>query len=340
MGKYLTHDLAINMGTANTVVYDRRQGVVAHEPSVVAMQERLNGSPVALHVGRSAKAMIGRTSDQVSIARPVREGVVADCDLAHMMIEHCLQKGGPRKRFHSLRFVLGVSAQCSTIEKRAMLEAGRAAGASDVYLMYGPLAVALGEGLDIREPYGRMIVDMGGGSTNVSVISVGGLVCSKTLRQGGDAMDQAIIAALRRAYQLDIGLQTAEHLKIELGTMQLDGAPQCLQIEGTDATAHTPRLQEVTSRDIRNAIVDIIDAIIDAMREVMGHTPPDLLADIVEGGVLLTGGGSLIGDLDSYIYEHLGVPIHRAKKPMTNAAIGAARALDDPTMQAYLMARP
>ena len=220
MGKYLSHDLSINMGTANTVVYDRRQGVVAHEPSVVAMQERLNGSPVTLHVGRSAKAMIGRTSPQVSISRPVREGVVADCNLAQMMIEHCLQKGGPRKRFHSLRFVLGVPVQCSIIEKRAMLEAARGAGASDVSLMSEPLAVALGESLDIREPYGRMIVDMGAGATDVSVISVGGLVYNKTLRQGGDAMDEAIIAALRRTYQLDIGLQTAEHLKIELGTMQ------------------------------------------------------------------------------------------------------------------------
>ncbi|ETX01645.1 MAG: hypothetical protein ETSY2_36815, partial [Candidatus Entotheonella gemina] len=272
MGKYLTTDLAINLGTANTVIYTRRQGVVAHEPSVVAMQERLNGSRVALHVGQAAKAMIGRTSEQVSIVRPLHEGAVADCDLAQMMLQHCLQKAGSRKKLHSLRFVLGVPAQCTAIERRAVIEAARAAGARGVYLIYEPLAVALGEGLDIREPYGRMIVDIGGGTTNVSVVSVGGLVYNKTLLQGGEAMDEAIIAALKRKYHLDIGIQTAEQLKIELGNVLPHCTPQRLQVEGTDAAAHTPCLQQVTSHDIRDALIDSIHTIIDAMREVMGQT--------------------------------------------------------------------
>ncbi|WP_089720420.1 rod shape-determining protein [Candidatus Entotheonella palauensis] len=342
MVKYLTTDLAINLGTANTVVYTRRQGVVAHEPSVVAMQERLNGSRVALHVGQAAKAMIGRTSEQVSIVRPLHEGVVADCDLAHMMLQHCLEKAGSRKMkmLHSLRFVFGIPAQCTTIERRAVIEAARAAGARGVYLIYEPLAVALGEGLDIREPYGRMIVDIGGGTTNVSVISVGGLVYNKTLLQGGEAMDEAIIAALRRKYHLDIGIQTAEQLKIELGNVLPHCTPQRLQIEGTDVAAHTPCLQEVTSHDIRDALIDGIHTIIDAMREVMGQTPPELLADIAEGGVLLTGGASLLDGLDSYMREHLGVPVYRANNPMTNTAIGAAQALDDPALEAYLTTRP
>jgi rod shape-determining protein MreB len=204
-------------------------------------------------------------------------------------------------------------------------------------LIYEPLAVALGEGLDIREPYGRMIVDIGGGTTDVSVVSVGGLVDNKTLPQGGEAMDGAIIASLRRQYHLDIGSQTAEHLKIELGNVLPHGTPQRVQIEGTDAAARTPRLQEVSSHDVRDALVDSIDAIIDAMREVMGHTPPELLADIVEGGVLLTGGASLLDGLDSYIREHLGVSVYRANNPMTNAAIGAARALEDPALEGYLI---
>ena len=340
MGKYLTYDLAINMGTANTVVYTRRRGVVAHEPSVVAMQERLNGSRVALHVGQAAKAMIGRTSAQVSIVRPLHEGIVADCNLAQMMLQHCLHKAGSRKVLRSLRCVLGIPAQCTTIEKRAVLEAARAAGARGVYLIYDPLAVALGEGLDIREPYGRMIIDIGGGTTDVSVISVGGLVCNKTLPQGGEAMDEAIISALRRKYYLDIGVQTAEQLKIELGNVLPNCPPKSLRIEGTDAAARTPRLQEVTSHDIRDALIDHIDALIDAIRGVMGHTSPELLADIVEGGVLLTGGASLLDGLDQYIRQHLEVPIYRAKNPMTNAAIGASRALEEPMLQGCLMTLP
>ncbi|PON11893.1 rod shape-determining protein [Candidatus Entotheonella serta] len=340
MGKYLTIDLAINMGTANTVVYTRRQGVVAHEPSVVAMQERLNGSRVALHVGQAAKAMIGRTSEQVSIVRPLQEGVVADCDLAQMMLQHCLDKAGSRKPLYSMRFVLGIPAQCTTIERRAVIEAARAAGARGVYLIYEPLAVALGEGLDIREPYGRMIVDIGGGITDVSVVSIGGMVYNKTLPQGGEAMDEAIIAALRRKYHMDIGLQTAEQLKIGLGNVLPHCTPQRLRIEGTDVAAHTPCLQEVTSHDIRDALIDRIHDIIEAMREVMGQTPPELLADIAEGGVLLTGGASLLEGLDRYIHEHLGVPVFRASNPMTNAAIGAAQALEDPSLEPYLMTRP
>lgn len=340
MGKYLTHDLAINMGTANTVVYHRRQGIVAHEPSVIAMQERLNGSQVVRHVGQAAKAMIGRTSEHVSIVRPLREGVVADCNLAQMLLQHCLQKAASRKLLHSLRFVLGIPPQCTTIERRAVIEAARAAGARGIYLIDEPLAVALGEGLDIREPYGRMIVDIGGGTTDVSVVSVGGLVYNKTLPQGGEAMDEAIISALRRQYHLDIGIQTAEHLKVELGTVLPHGSPQSLRIEGANAAAHTPYLQEVTSHDIRDALIDSIDAIIDAMREVMGQTPPELLADIAESGILLTGGASLLDGLDRYLCDHLGVPVCRANNPMTNAAIGAAQALDDPALEGYLMTRP
>lgn len=340
MGKYLTTDFAIKMGTANTVVYTRRQGVVAHEPSVIALQKRLTGSWAALHVGQAAKAMIGRTSEHVSIVRPLHAGVVADCDLAHMLLQHCLRKAGSRKLLHSLRFVLGIPAQCTTIERRAVMEAARAAGARGIYLIYEPLAVALGEGLDIREPYGRMLVDMGGGTTDVSVVSVGGLVYHQTLPQGGEAMDGAIISALRRKYHLDIGLQTAEQLKIELGTVLPHGTPQRLQIEGTDATSHTPRLQEVTSHDIREALIDGIHRIIGAIREAMGQTPPELLADISQGGVLLTGGASLLDGLDSYMREHLGVPVYRANHPMTNAAIGAAQALDDPPLSSYLMTHP
>lgn len=340
MGKYLTTDLAINMGTANTVVYTKRQGVVAHEPSVVALQERLNGSRVALHVGQAAKAMIGRTSEQVSIVRPLQEGVVADCDLAQMMLQHCLQKAAPRRMLRSLRFVLGIPPGCTTIERRAVIEAARAAGARHVFLIYEPLAVALGESLDIREPYGRMLVDIGGGTTDVSVVSVGGLVYSKSLPLGGEAMDEAIMSALRRKYNVDIGLQTAEQLKIELGNVRQHGAPQSRRIEGTHAVSRTPCLQDVTSHDIRDALIDRIDAIIDAMREALGHTPPELLADISQGGAILTGGASLLDGLDAYIQEQLGVPIHRANNPMTNAAIGAAQALDEPALESYLMTRP
>jgi rod shape-determining protein MreB len=301
------------------------------------MQDCPNGSRVVLHVGQAAKAMMGRMSRKVSTMRPLLKGVVADCDLAQMLLAHSLKKAGCRKILRSLRFVLGIPVQCTTIERRAVIEAAHAAGARGVYLIYEPLAVALGEGLDIREPYGRMIVDIGGGTTDVSVISVGGLVYSTTLPQGGEAMDEAIIAALRRKYHLEIGVQTAEQLKIGLGKVRQHCTPQGLRIEGTDATSHTPRLQEVTTHDIREALIDSIHAIIDAMREVMGQTPPELLVDIAEGGILLTGGASLLDGLDHYLREHLGVSVSRAQNPMTNTAIGAAQALDDPAFKAYLM---
>ncbi len=221
-----------------------------------------------------------------------------------------------------------------------MIEAARAAGARGVYLIYEPLAVALGEGLDIREPYGRMVVDIGGGTTDVSVVSVGGMVYNKMLPRGGEAMDEAIIAALRRQYHLEIGIQTAEQLKIELGNVMPHCAPQRLRVEGTDAASRTPCLQEVTSHDIRDALIDSIHHIVDAIREAMGETPPELLTDIVQGGVLLTGGASLLDGLDTYLREHLGVPVYRANNPMTNAAMGAAQALDDLALESYLMTRP
>ncbi len=280
VAKYFSADLAINLGTANTVIYTKHQGVLAHEPSVIALQERRTGSHVALNVGQSAKEMIGRTSENVNIVRPLHEGVVADSHLTQMMLKHCLQHVTRRNALRQLRCILSIPAGSSAIEKRAVVEAAHSAGIRQVYLIDEPIASALGEDIDIREPYGRMVVDIGGGTTNITIMSVGGLVYNHTLRLGSEAMDEAIVQELRRQYDLAIGLQMAEQLKIDLGNALPHSTPQRRQIEGTDAMTRTPRLQKVTSHDVREALIDIVHMMINAMRDAFERTPPELLADI------------------------------------------------------------
>lgn len=327
---YFSADIAVDLGTVTTVLYTKRRGIVAQEPSLVAVQDRQDGKSIPLEVGRAAKEMVGRTSEQVNIARPLQHGVVADCDLTQTMLQHCFKQSEARPRLRPMRCMMAISAGSSSIEKRAIVEVARAAGARQVHLIYDPFAAAIGEGLNVLEPYGRMVVDIGGGTTEIAVLSVGRLVHHQTVPIGGEAMDEAIMALVQRKYDLAIGVELAERLKIELGTVLPQSSGQELRVEGTDTNARTPRHQTVTSHDIRQAVIDQVHKMISAMREAMGQTPPDLLADIAKDGILLTGGGAFLNGLDGYIREHLGVPVYRAANPLTGAAMGASRVLDDP----------
>ncbi len=332
-------DVAIDLGTATTVMYTKRRGIVAQEPSLVATQERQDGKPMTLEVGQAAKEMIGRTAEHVNIACPLQNGVVANCDLTQAVLQHCFKQAGTRPRFRSMRCILAISAGSSSIEKRAVVEAVRAAGARHVHLIYDAFAAALGAGLAIHEPYGRMIVDLGCGTTEISIVSVGRLVHHQTVPIGGEVMDKAIINLIQHKYDLMIGSHLAERLKIELAAILPHCEPQQLQIEGTDMTTRTPRHQEVTSHDVRIAVIDSVHAIITAIREAMGHTPPELLADIAQEGILLTGGGAFLEGIEGYLREHLGVPVRRATNPLTGTAIGAGHVLNDSALSHDLAVR-
>ena len=316
-----------------TVIYTKRRGIVAQEPSLVAVQERQDGKPIPLEIGQAAKDMVGRTAEHVNIARPLQNGVVADCELTQAVLQHCFKQSATQSRLRPMRCMMAIPAGSSSIEKRAIVEATRAAGGRQVHLIYDPFAAALGEGLNICEPYGRMIVDIGGGTTEIAIVSVGRLVHHRTVPIGGDVLDEAIMTLVQRRYDLVIGMKLAERLKIELGSvLPQSTARRQLRIEGTDANARTPRHQEVTAHDVRQAVIDHVHTMITAMREAMSQTPPDLLADIAQDGILLTGGGSLLSGLDGYMRELLGVPVYRAANPLTGTAIGASQVLDDPAL--------
>jgi rod shape-determining protein MreB len=328
MAGILGSDLAIDIGTTNTCIYAKRQGIVAHEPSVVALQERRDGTQVMLSVGEAAKEMIDKTPTHICTMRPVQDGVVADCELFQLLLTYFLRKATRRKRFRHLRVVIGVPSNSSSIEQRAVVEPAEAVGAHEVYLIKEPIAAALGAGLDIRLPYGRLIVDIGGGTTDIAIISLAGLVYSKTLRLGGDAIDVAIVQHVRRKHGLVIGIPTAERLKMALGSvLPCDDTRRQSQIKGTDTLSGMPRAVVVSAADIYEALMDSVHAILDAIRSVLGMAPPELLADIVESGLILTGGGALLCGLEAYLQAQLGFPVRTAANPMACVALGSSHAL-------------
>jgi rod shape-determining protein MreB and related proteins len=328
MAGVLGSDLAIDIGTTNTCIYAKRQGIVAHEPSVVALQERRDGTQVMLSVGEAAKEMIDKTPTHICTVRPVQDGVVADCELFQLLLTYFLRKAMRHKRFRHLRVVIGVPSNSSSIEQRAVVEPAEAAGAHEVYLIKDPIAAALGAGLDIRLPYGRLVVDIGGGTTDIAIISLAGLVYSKTLRLGGNAIDAAIVQYVRRKHGLVIGMQTAERLKIALGSvLACDDARRQSQIKGTDALSGIPRAIVVSAADLHEALMDSVHTILDAIRGVLGMAPPELLADIVESGLILTGGGALLSGLEAYMQAQLGLSVRTATNPMACVALGSSHAL-------------
>jgi len=325
---FFSKDLGIDLGTANTLVYIKGKGIVLTEPSVVAMQ-RDTGAVLA--VGEEAKLMIGRTPGNIVAIRPMKDGVIADFEVTHTMLRYFIRKALKTglNFFNRPRVVICVPAGVTTVEERAVKEAAIQAGVKEAYLIEEPMAAAIGAGLPIHEPTGNMIVDIGGGTTDVAVISLGGIVNSKSIRIGGDEMDEAIVNYIKRAYNLMIGERTAEDIKISIGSAIELPKPLAYQVRGRDLVSGLPKLVNVTSAEITEALSEPVYAIIEAIKVCLEKTPPELAADIMDRGIMMAGGGSLLKGLDELIGSQTGMPVHLAEEPLSSVAVGAGKALEN-----------
>lgn len=320
-------DIGIDLGTANTLVYVKGQGVVLCEPSVVAI-DRVTHSVLA--VGEEAKRMLGRTPGNIVAIRPMKDGVIADFDITEAMLRYFIRKVHKTNRLVSPRVVIAVPSGITEVEKRAVKDSAERAGArSPVYLVEEPIAAAIGVGLPIHEPAGNMIVDIGGGTTEIAVISLSGIVFSKSIRIGGDEFDDAIIMHLKKSYNLMIGERTAEEIKIRIGSAYPLQEETTLEVKGRDILAGLPKTITVTSEEIREALSEPLSAILEAARIALERTPPELSADLIDRGIVLAGGGALLRGLDKLISEETGLPVHIADDPLTAIALGTGRYLSD-----------
>ena len=326
---YLTgfggRDMAVDLGTANTLVYVRGRGIVLSEPSVVAI-DQTTGDVYA--VGLEAKRMLGRTPGTISAIRPLKDGVIADFDVTEQMLRHFIQKVH-QHRFAHPRVVVCVPSGVTGVEKRAVEEATLSAGARQAYLIEEPMAAAIGAGLPVAEPTGNMIVDIGGGTTEVAVISLGGIVVSQSLRVGGDEMDEAIINHVKREYKLLIGQQTAEEIKLEVGSAYPLKEEVQAEVRGRDMLTGLPKTVILSSEEVRHALEDPIAQIVDAIKSTLDKTPPELAADIMDRGIVLAGGGALLQGLDQRLRQETHMPTHIAESPLTCVAVGAGRSLEE-----------
>jgi rod shape-determining protein MreB len=326
---YLTgfggRDMAVDLGTANTLVYVRGRGIVLSEPSVVAIDAR-TGEVHA--VGIEAKRMLGRTPGTIQAIRPLKDGVIADFDVTEQMLRHFIQKVHQNRWAHP-RVVVCVPSGVTGVEKRAVEEACLSAGARQAYLIEEPMAAAIGAGLPVGEPSGNMVVDIGGGTTEVAVISLGGIVVSQSIRIGGDEIDESITSYVKREYKLMIGSQTAEEVKLEIGSgFPLEEEVQA-EIRGRDLVSGLPKTVVLTSEEVRMAIEEPVQAIIDAVKETLDRTPPELAADIMDRGIMLAGGGALLQGLDDRLRDETQMPVHLAESPLTCVAVGSGRSLEE-----------
>ena len=326
---YLTgfggRDMAVDLGTANTLVYVRGRGIVLSEPSVVAIDQR-SGEVHA--VGLEAKRMLGRTPGTISAIRPLKDGVIADFDVTEQMLRHFIQKVH-QHRFAHPRVVVCVPSGVTGVEKRAVEEATLSAGARKAYLIEEPMAAAIGAGLPVAEPTGNMIVDIGGGTTEVAVISLGGIVVSQSLRVGGDEMDEAIINHIKREYKLLIGQQTAEEIKLEVGSAHAMKEEVQAEVRGRDMLTGLPKTVILSSEEVRHALEEPVNQIIDAIKSTLDKTPPELAADIMDRGIVLAGGGALLQGLDERLRHETHMPVHLAESPLTCVAVGSGRSLEE-----------
>jgi rod shape-determining protein MreB len=327
---FLSSDLAIDLGTVNTLVYAKRRGIVLNEPSVVAITEE-NGKKQVLAVGQHAKEMLGRTPGKISAVRPLRDGVIADYEAAEGMIKHIIRKAQSRHSFTKPRIIMCVPAGSTAVERHAIEDSAKSAGARHVFLIEEPVAAAIGAGLPVTEPTASMVVDIGGGTTEVAVLSLGGIVYAHTLRAGGDKMDEAIITYVRRRHNVLIGEAIAERIKKEIGSACLPqhGEGLAMQVTGRDLTGGGPKEIVVTEREIAQSLAEPIASIIDAVNGALEQTVPELAADIVERGIVLTGGGALLANLDRVLRYTSGVPVTIAPDPLTCVALGTGRALEE-----------
>ncbi|MCB0327052.1 MAG: rod shape-determining protein [Bdellovibrionales bacterium] len=325
---FFSNDLAIDLGTANTLVYAKGKGIVSNEPSVVALAKG-RGPRKVLAVGTEAKEMLGRTPGSIQAIRPMKDGVIADFDITSAMLRHFISKAHNGQSFVRPRIVICIPFGVTEVEKRAVTESARSARAREVYLIEEPMAAAIGAGLKIKEPTGSMIVDIGGGTTEVAVISLSGIVYSKSVRMAGDKMDEAIMNYIKKKYNLMIGERTAELIKISVGSaFDLDQELK-VEVKGRDLIAGIPKTLEVTSEEIREALEEPLKVIVDAVKIALEKTPPELASDIVDKGIVLAGGGALLRNLDVLLNEETGLPVRIAENPLSVIVRGCGMALDD-----------
>ena len=323
---WFSSDLAIDLGTATTLVYVRGKGITLSEPSVVAIEKQSNS---VLAVGVEAKRMVGRTPGNIVAIRPIKEGVIADFAMTERMLEYFITKSHNRRAFVRPRCIIGVPSRITEVEQRAVRESASQAGAREVYLIEEPVAAAIGAGLPITEPSGNMVVDIGGGTTDIAVISLGGIVCSESVKVAGDSMDDAIMSYIKRRYNLLIGEHMAERVKIEVGSAYPLEQAKTMMVKGRDMISGIPRTVVVNDSEIREALEEPIHSIVNALRMALEDTPPELAGDIIDKGVVLTGGGSLLPGLATRFQEETNLPIISVEDPLTSVVYGVGKVLDE-----------
>ena len=339
LGMFST-DIAIDLGTANTLVYVRGKGILLSEPSVVAIHENSRGVRKVLAVGAEAKRMLGRTPGNIRATRPMRDGVIADFTVTEAMLKHFISKVHKRRLFYSPRVIVCVPCGATPVERHAIRVSADNAGAREVYLIEEPMAAAIGAGLPVTTASGSMIIDIGGGTTEIAIISLGGIVYSRSLRVGGDKMDEAIISHIRRKHALMIGEGTAENIKIQIGAATPLDESLVLGVKGRDMVHGVPRHQDITDQEVYEAMSEPVNHIIDGVRAALEQIPPELAADIVDRGIVITGGGGLVRGLDKLLTEQTGLPVIVADDPLSCVALGSGRALEElDTMSDILMDR-
>ncbi len=324
---FFTKDMGIDLGTANTLVYVRGKGIVVREPSVVAIQE---DTRQVLAVGQEAKQMIGRTPGNIIAIRPLKDGVIADFDVTQSMLKYFIKRAYPQKSLlFAPRVVIGVPSGVTEVEKRAVEEAALQAGAKEAYLIEEPMAAAIGSGLPVEDPTGSMVVDIGGGTTEIAIISLGGIVTSKSVRVGGDELDDGIVQYIKREYSLMIGERTAEEIKLTIGSAYPKTVEEKMAIRGRDLVSGLPKTLNIVSSEILGALKEPINTIVEAIKTTLEKTPPELAADVMEFGIVLTGGGALLNGLDKLIKEETGMPVRIAEDPLDCVAMGTGRTVEE-----------
>ncbi len=326
---WFSNDLAIDLGTANTLVYVKGKGIVLSEPSVVAVRKDGRGGNRVLAVGKEAKMMLGRTPGNIVAIRPMKDGVIADFEVAEAMLRHFIRKVHNRRSLVRPRIIICIPSGVTQVEKRAVKESAESAGAREVFLIEEPMAAAIGAGLPITEPTSNMVVDIGGGTTEVAVISLAGIVYSKSVRVGGDKMDGAILQHIKRKYNLLIGERTAELIKTTIGNAYPTDKVETMLIKGRDLVSGIPKTIEINSDEVRESIQEQVDAILEVVKVALEQTPPELAADIVDNGIYLTGGGALLKGLDRLLREETGLPISVTDDPLSTVVLGSGKALDN-----------
>jgi rod shape-determining protein MreB len=335
---FLGRDMAVDLGTANTLVYVRGRGIVLNEPSVVAINTTTTG---ILAVGTDAKRMIGRTPGNVVAVRPLKDGVIADFDTTERMLRYFIQKVHRRRHFAKPRLVVCVPSGITGVEQRAVKDAGYQAGARKVYIIEEPMAAAIGAGLPVHEPTGNMVVDIGGGTTEVAVISLGGIVTSQSIRTAGDELDMAIISYVKKEYSLMLGERTAEEIKMAIGSADKIPDEPSAEIRGRDLVSGLPKTIVVSAEEIRKAIEEPVNAVIDAVKVTLDKCPPELSGDIMDRGIVLTGGGALLRGLDERLRRETGMPIHIADNPLHSVAMGSGKCVEEfEALQQVLISEP